>query len=406
MHLKLLLVFLICAFDADSQTVKAEFFGMHNADFSKQAEGIRFATIRLWDCGVCWNQLETSPGNWNFDQFDRLVSYAVNNKIELVYVLGQTPGWATSDLLDSTGVYGIGANHVPKTIELWENYVRTVASRYIGKIQYYEVWNEPNFPIFFNGSVEQMSELTRSAGKLLKSIDPNIQVISPGIIAGTFDWLPKSNSGANWLQTYLSLTPAACIDIIGAHFYTPEKASPEQELIPLTKSFKQVLQRFNIDKPVWNTEQGYGAMDPAKRVNYQGDTAVGVAVRTYLINLMEGIDRVYWYNWSNREFCSLYLVEEDRITPTEAARAIALTREWMVGKTISGTECIDQSTYMLHLTDELNRKFTIVWSDVHKQIKHLNYREIKSIQAVNSKAVRNSRNGFSINQLPVLVSFK
>jgi hypothetical protein len=406
MRIPFLVAFYVLTTDCFSQAVGTEFFGMHNADFSLRTQHIPFSTIRLWDCGVCWNQLETSKNTWDFQRFDQLVAFATINNVELAYVLGQTPAWASSNPLDSTGVYGMGANQVPETIDLWENYVRTVAERYRGKIRYYEVWNEPNFPIFFNGTIGQMSELTKSASSVLKKIDSTIQLISPGIIAGTFEWLPQHNSGKEWLQNFIKLTPAENFDIIGAHFYTPEKASPERELIPMIRDFKLLLKQQQIDKPVWNTEQGYGAMDPARRVTYRGDTAIGIAVRTYLINLMQGVQRVYWYNWSNRDFCSLYLVEEDLVTPTAAANAIALIREWLVGKKILHTECVDQSVYVMQLEDELNNKFAVVWSDVYKNVTHLNFEEIKSIEAVNAKAVEFSSAGFSISQLPVLVTFK
>jgi polysaccharide biosynthesis protein PslG len=257
--------FLLAFFHAFSQAIDSAFFGIHNGDFLAKEQQIIFPAMRLWDTGVRWNQLEPEEGKWNFDRFDKIISFAQSKNIELVYVLGQTPSWASSRPEDSTGVYGKGANYPPKSIKLWENYLKVVGERYKGKIKYYEVWNEPNFPIFFNGDVREMTELTVSASKILKAIDPEIKIISPGIVAGTFDWLPSEKQGTIWMESYLKLTPPQYFDIAGAHFYTPEKSSPEQELIPIIRNFKRVLTENFITKPIWNTEQGYGAMEACQK---------------------------------------------------------------------------------------------------------------------------------------------
>ena len=359
----ILLFFFFLNFKSGSQAIDTAFFGIHNGNFLTQEQRIFFPTMRIWDMGVCWNQLEQRKGKWDFDRFDQIVSKADKGKIELVYTLGQTPNWASSRPDDTTGVYGKGANYVPVSIALWEQYVRKVGERYKGKIRYYEIWNEPNFPIFFNGTVAEMRALTLSASKILKAIDPEIKIISPGIVAGSFDWLPTENNGTAWMTSYLNVMPPRSFDIVGAHFYTAENDVPEKELIPLIRNFKKMLQENHVHKPVWNTEQGYGAMDPARRKNYSGDTATGIAVRTFLINLMEGVERMYWYNWSDRSFCSLYLVEQDGVTPTDAARAIDFTRHWLKGKILVRSELMTGPVHILHFRNEENEKSAIAWSE-------------------------------------------
>jgi hypothetical protein len=182
-------------------------------------------------------------------------------------------------------------------------------------------------------------------------------------VAGSFEWLPAEKNGTAWITSYLKATPPHSFDIVAAHFYTPEKEIPEKELIPLIRNFKSTLHNNHIFKPLWNTEQGYGAMDAARRKNYIGDTAIGIAVRTYLINLMEGVERMYWYNWSDRSFCSLYLVESDGFTPTDAARAIDFTMQWLSGKIFVKKEQLDSSIFILYFQNEQNERSGIVWSD-------------------------------------------
>lgn len=361
--------------------------------------------MRLWDIGICWNQLEQEEGKWNFERFDKIISSAQSKNIDVVYVLGQTPSWATSRPEDTTGVYGKGANYPPKSIALWENYLKTVGKRYKGRIKYYEVWNEPNFPIFFNGSVREMAELTVSASKILKAIDPEIKIISPGIVAGFFDWLPAGKQGTLWIDSFLKATPPHYFDVTGAHFYTPEKDSPEQELIPIIRNFKKVLQENHINKPVWNTEQGYGAMDAARRKNYSGDTATGIAMRTFLINLMEGVERMYWYDWSNRSFCSLYMVEQDGITPTDAARGVAFTQQWLKGKIITGVDSLTDSGFIVYLKNKTNKKFAVAWSDREHILSGNSIYGIKRILSVKGQQTAFNASGIKVSILPLFFEY-
>ena len=55
----------------------------------------------------------------------------------------------------------MGAPAEPKDVKDWINYLQTVATRYRGKIFNYEIWNEPNDPQYFSGTIPKLVQLTQ-----------------------------------------------------------------------------------------------------------------------------------------------------------------------------------------------------------------------------------------------------
>ena len=71
------------------------FFGMH--DSSLQAYGrISFGSVRLWDAGVSWKDVETAPGVYDFGRLDALVGAAQDHGARVTLVLAMTPAFYSS----------------------------------------------------------------------------------------------------------------------------------------------------------------------------------------------------------------------------------------------------------------------------------------------------------------------
>src|SRR5580658_6509043 len=86
-------------------------------------------------------------------------------------------------------------NAEPANLDDWRTYVRTVVSRYKGRIEAYEIWNEPNLRDFWTGTLDQMLTLTKEASQIIHSVDPKALVVSP---SATADY------GIPWLSEFLN----------------------------------------------------------------------------------------------------------------------------------------------------------------------------------------------------------
>jgi hypothetical protein len=280
---------------------------------------------------------------WNFDQLDAAVAAAEANGTQPMLTLGQTPPWASSQP-QVMGSYGIGAAAMPANIEDWINYVLTVAIRYKGRIQLYEIWNEPNDPSSFSGSMAQMVELTSTAQTVLKAVDPGIQVVSP------------SSNIVGWLGQFLAAGGGSSVDVIGYHQYSIG-AEPEDDERVLA-DLRTVMASAGVSaKPLWITEGAAGdatVTDPS--------TAMGLLVRKYVIDLTYGAQQLDWFTWgSGTDFC-LGTTEADGMTPTLAGVGLAPLESGLDGASVNSVTVASNGVYAVKVKRANGKPAYIVWS--------------------------------------------
>ena len=301
-----------------TQPLDATFFGLHihRAATATEWPRVSFGAWRLWDAGVSWPELEPEPGKWNFTLLDRYVEIAAQNHVQILLTLGLTPAWA-SLRPDEPSAYRKGNASPPRCLADWEEYVRTVATRYRGKIYEYEIWNEPNVRGTFTGSPHDMLNLSRTAYGALKSVDPTIMVVSPSATA---------NDGVAWLNDYMAAGACRYSDIVGYHFYVTPK--PPEAIVALIEKVKASLGRNGCQtRPLWDTELGW-----AEPEHFQSDeTAAAYLMRAYLLNWLMGVQRCYWYAWDNHNWSTLDLTSRIDGQMTAAGAAYGVVRGWTLG---------------------------------------------------------------------------
>jgi hypothetical protein len=336
----LLLVLCVCANAQDSLrsgTTPLSYFGMHihRADAGTPWPPFRFGSWRLWDANVGWASLEVQRGEWNFRRLDLYVSLAERMGVELLLPLALTPTWASARPQERSG-YRLGNAAEPRDLNDWRNYVQRVGERYRGKIRYYEIWNEPSDKTFFTGTVETLVVLAAEAHRILKSIDPQIQVVSPAP-AG-------SGHHLKYLDDFFAKGGKAVTDIVGYHFYVWNTA-PEA-MIPVIREVRRIMARHGIGtRQLWNTETGYWientdgtkpnqAMVKGWRMLDAKVEAGAYLARAFVIGRGEGVNRFFWYSWDNLH--AFGLREPTSGTPKPITRAYDRIVEWMNDRRLEG----------------------------------------------------------------------
>lgn len=192
-----------------------------------------------------WRHLELIKGVWKWNTLDTFVDYNLNLRRTVIYTLFGTPSWAAARLTPGYTYYGAGAASEPSDISDWINMCQQVATRYKGKISYYEIWNEPQDKNFFSGNLEALATLTIAASQTIKAIDPEAKIVSSGITE-----FQPTGVGRQYLQNLLkSPGLSTAIDCIGCHIYPV--SYPLIFDIALTSKF---IESLNYNKPVINTE--------------------------------------------------------------------------------------------------------------------------------------------------------
>jgi len=331
-----------------STPVPLTYFGlhMHWADTTTPWPGVAFGAWRLWDSHTTWAQLEPRKGQWDWQALDKDVALAEQHDVDLLLTLGRSPQWASARPQEPGRKAETmpGGMAEPRNVDDWRDYVRTVATRYKGRIHAYEIWNEPNLPNFFSGTPEAMRDLAREAYTTLKQVDPANIVVSPSAVGPT---------GLSWMQEYLQLGGGKYADVIGWHFYLGKR--PPEAIMEYMPRLRSILNAGGVaDKPLWNTEAGwtpFANVDPSDGPAY--------VARSYILNWALGVSRYYWYAWDDQRM-SVRIVETDRATPTAAARAYEEVGKWLTGARMDSLR-EDGGSFICQLSRD-GRKSWIVWN--------------------------------------------
>lgn len=321
---------------ASMPLVQPEFFGatMHwpvRAPYIENYPSVPIAAWRAILPELHWFSLEPRKGEWKFDKFDIAMRLMASSGIDVLYTLGETPTWASSDP-SVKGPYIYGQLAPPRRLADWESYVRTVAQRYQGRIRHYELWNEPTVrevdgsKAHFTAS--QLVELGQSAYRIIKEIDPQARLTTPSMVGG--------ERGVERMEAYLEAGGNQCSDVVAFHYYGLPEQIPQYHA-----ALTRVMARHGIGHlPVWNTEFGYLIADPTtpnthplgggsfSRVLPAPEAAAWLA-RSLIIAASVGIERFYWFMWDGRNM-GLMTYEGRRINA--AGVAYGTVAGWLTGR--------------------------------------------------------------------------
>jgi hypothetical protein len=342
--------------------IPLQYFGMHFhrlASTTPWPENVQLGGWRLLDAYVHWPNLEPTRDKWDFEKLDLYVKLAEQHHVTLMLPLVFTPQWASARPNEPSSFVPGNAGE-PKDMADWQNYVRTVATRYKGRIHEYEVWNEPNLKEYYTGSIPQLVEMARIAFTTLKEIDPSVTVCSPS---------PTAMYGVDWLDRYLKAGGRSYADVIGYHFYVNPNA-PET-MVPLIREVQEVMERNGVsNKPLWDTETGWAIQNKQSLVRAASGTGFNSVVlseelassylaRSYVLSWASGVSRFYWYSWDNK---IMGLTEEDGKTIKLPAQAYREVENWLIGARMTSCRSDEAGTWVCEIARNKGYRGWIVWN--------------------------------------------
>jgi hypothetical protein len=242
---------------------------------------------RLWDARTTWLHLEPADDRWMWTTLDAHLAKAEREGVGTVtLVLASTPRWAARRTTPVDAPWlGPGSASPPRDMEQWREYVRTVAERYRGRIDGYEIGNEPNLATFWNGTPAEFAELVQVAAQEIRQADPDATIaVNAGLVRRADD-LPDL---ATWLAPALE---EADVDVVTVHVY-PSVAQVGR-VIDLLVATRQELSGIT-DLPAWVTEMNVrdgSALPPVEQRAVVEDLPRAVEAA--------GFDRAYWYAWTD-----------------------------------------------------------------------------------------------------------
>ena len=162
---------------------------------------------------IRWRDFEPVKGEIDFNTLDNIVNTLRDNNLNVLLTVTAAPAW---------GRASTDENGPPDNFADYATFVGALAARYAGKVQAYEIWNEPNLRREWNSGVHSINpasyiELLRAGYSAIKAADPAAVVVSAGLAPTGF------NDGVNAISDRVFLTAlyanglADVSDAIGAH---------------------------------------------------------------------------------------------------------------------------------------------------------------------------------------------
>ena len=215
-----------------------------------------------------WAEIEPEPGIFNWTKYDDIVDLLRRNNIQVIARLDRPPAWAR------TKASGTGSSGPPDDFETYGRFVRAFAEHFKGKINYLQIWNEPNLGREWNDAPIDPAAYTRLlqiAYENAKAVDPNIRILSAPLaitLGETFSPNSTQYRNMNDLQFLEEMYNAGAknyFDILSANAFglgsTPDDP-PNPGKLNFQRVYleRQVMERFgDAQKAVWILEYGWNA---------------------------------------------------------------------------------------------------------------------------------------------------
>ena len=115
--------------------------------------------IDVLRCSLGWDDYEPAPGHYDFAWLKEFVKLAARHGIKLRPYIGYTPQWAASRGSED----GMAWNNPPADYHTWHRFVYRLALtlRDYPNLLSYEIYNEQNARLWWDGSIDEYKETLR-----------------------------------------------------------------------------------------------------------------------------------------------------------------------------------------------------------------------------------------------------
>jgi len=198
-------------------------------------------------------------------KYDHIVDLADQYGLQLIVRLSNPPAWSRAQGDDG------GTLAPPDNLDDYGDYVEAVVRRYQGRVDHYQIWNEPNiYPEWGERPVspEEYTELLKVGYTRVKRICPECVVLS-GALAQTIPLGPNDLNDFVFLQRMYDAGAGDYFDVLAMQGYGLWSGPTDRRMRARVLNFSRplylrelMIHNGDSDKPIWITEMNWNAPPP------------------------------------------------------------------------------------------------------------------------------------------------
>jgi hypothetical protein len=172
-----------------------------------------------------WRNIERDgKGRLEWQEPDRIMAAIDGAGLKVVARVDGHAAWSKAQPI-------YPADGPPDRLSDWTDFLSALAQRYRGRIDAYEIWNEPNITREWGGRPPNAAEyvaLLRASFDAIKRADPNAMVITAGL-SPTTENSQNAQSDEGFLRAMYAAGAKGAFDALGVHaagFKAPPETDP------------------------------------------------------------------------------------------------------------------------------------------------------------------------------------
>jgi hypothetical protein len=267
-------------------------WGISNADQDRTAAALKDVGSRWVRLNVEWGSTETSNNtydSWMLSHYDRAVNVARAAGQRVLMLVSQSPAWASGSS---------DKQAPPQNPADYADFVRFLAARWAGKVEAWEIWNEPNLSRFWptGPSPAKYTELLKAAYPAIKQGDANAKVVFAGPSTNDYDFIEGAYAaGAKGYFDVMATHPYSC--------KSPEAVWQSNGRISQFaylgyREIRKAMLARGDDKPIWFTEMGWSTS--TQECGVSEATQADYLTKAFKLAAQDSYVQVaFWYNFRN-----------------------------------------------------------------------------------------------------------
>lgn len=202
---------------------------------------------------VQWREAEPQRGalnEWWMDEYGKAIDVARDSGQKVVVMVSEAPPWAS----------GSAARNVPRDPADYASFMKRFAERFEGRVDAYEIWNEPNIKRFWSTgpNAAEYTQLLRASFTAVREADPDARVVFGGLSTNDYEFLSRAyDAGAKGYFDVLATHPYTYCGSTGPDDLRRSGGRITADSFLGYRELRALMVERGDVKPIWFTEFGW-----------------------------------------------------------------------------------------------------------------------------------------------------